>query len=132
MNFYYLVFEDVVKIHDDMICNYGGSYGIRDEGLVKSALARPQASFGGEDLYETIFAKAAALFHSLMFNHAFVDGNKRTTVTTTARFLACNGYELETGQKELVDFALRVENTHMPIEEIATWLEKNVKKIETP
>ena len=128
MSVRYLPFDDVIKIHDDMIKHYGGSYGIRDEGLIRSAIARPQATFGGEDLYDTIFDKAAALFHSLMFNHAFVDGNKRTTVTTTARFLSMNGYELETTQEELVDFPLKVENNHLSLEQIAAWLEKYSKK----
>jgi death-on-curing protein len=121
----YLSFEEVVKIHDNMIQVYGGSPGIRDHGLIESALARPQATFGGEDLYETIFDKAAALFHSLMFNHAFVDGNKRTTMTTTARFLAVNGYELEVSQREFVDFPLKVENEHVGLEAITVWLQKN-------
>lgn len=128
MSFHYLSFEDVLKIHDNMIELYGGSYGVRDEGLIKSALARPQATFGGEDLYETLFEKAAALYHSLMFNHAFLDGNKRTTVTTTARFLACNGCELEVGQKELVDFAIKVENDHLSLEKISEWLERNSRQ----
>ncbi len=127
MNIFYLSYEEVQIIQDDMISNYGGSYGLRDESLLKSALARPQATFGGEDLYETIFDKASALFHSLLFNHAFVDGNKRTTMTTTARFLACNGIELEAEQHEFVAFPLRVENKHLSIEEIAEWLKKNSK-----
>lgn len=111
-----------------MIERYGGSHGIRDLGLIQSALARPQASFGGEDLYPTILDKAAALFHSLIFNHAFVDGNKRTTMTTTARFLYINGYELEAEDKEFVDFPLRVENKHLGIEDIAKWIREHVKK----
>ena len=118
----------VLAIHDDMIDRYGGSHGIRDLGLIQSAIARPQSSFGGEDLYQSIFDKAAALFHSLMFNHAFVDGNKRTTMVSTARFLSMNGYELEVDGKEFVAFPLRVENKHLSIEEISRWLKKHSKK----
>ena len=128
MSIIYLSFEEVIKIHDNMVHLYGGSLGIRDKALIESALARPQATFGGEDLYETIYTKAAALFHSLMFNHAFVDGNKRTTMTTTARFLSLNGYELEVSMREFVDFPIRVENEHLPIEEIAAWLEMNSQR----
>ena len=120
----YLTLDEVIAIHDSMIEEYGGSHGIRDLGLIQSAIARPQASFGGEDLYPTLFDKAAALFHSLMFNHAFVDGNKRTTISVTARFLAINGYALEVSQKEFVDFPLRVENNHLGQEDIAEWLKK--------
>lgn len=129
MKIKYISLKEVAAIHKDMIDNYGGSHGIRDLGLVESALARPQASFGGEDLYPTVFDKAAALFHSLMFNHAFVDGNKRTTFATTVRFLAKNGYFLEISQKEVVDFPLRVENKHLEIDQIAAWLKKNCKKV---
>jgi death-on-curing protein len=121
----YLSLDEVIAIHDSMIEEYGGSHGIRDLGMIQSAIARPQASFGGEDLYPTLFDKAAALFHSLMFNHAFVDGNKRTTISVTARFLAINGFSLEVSQKEFVDFPLRVENNHLELGDIADWLKKH-------
>lgn len=124
----YITLEELIAIHDSMIDLYGGSHGIRDLHLLQSALARPQSTFSGEDLYHGIFDKAAALFHSLMFNHAFVDGNKRTTFTSTARFLWLNGYEISAKDNEIVDFALRVENLHLSIEEIAKWLKKNSKK----
>ena len=119
---HYLTLDTLLAIHDSMIENYGGSHGIRDLGLLQSALSRPSASFDGEDLYPSFFDKAAALFHSLMFNHAFVDGNKRTTITATARFLAINGYELVVESNEFVAFPLRLENKHLSIEEIVEWL----------
>ena len=128
MKIQHITLDVVIAIHDNMIEQYGGSFGIRDLGLIQSALARPQASFGGKDLYPTIFDKASALFHSLIFNHAFVDGNKRTTVTTTARFLHINGYELKATDKELVNFPLRVENKHLSIEQIVQWLKAHAKK----
>ncbi len=124
----YISIEEVLIIHDDMISRYGGSFGIRDMGLIESALARPKASFGGIDLYPGIIDKAASLFHSLMFNHAFADGNKRTTLTATARFLSINGYELEVTQEEIVNFPLWVENTHPEITEIAKWLDEHTEK----
>ena len=131
MSVQYLTLDIVLAIHDSMIEKYGGSFGIRDLGLIQSALARPQASFGGQDLYPTLLDKAAALFHSLMFNHAFVDGNKRTTLTVTARFLYINGYELQTSNEELIKFPLRVENNHFNIEAISDWLSKHTKKIKS-
>lgn len=124
----YITLDEVLAIHDDMVERYGGSFGIRDLGLIQSAIARPQATFGGIDLYPTIIDKAAALFHSLIFNHAFADGNKRTSLTSTARFLYLNGYELKADQKELIDFPLRVENKHLDIEEIAKWLKEHIRK----
>lgn len=125
---FYITLDIVLAIHDDMIERYGGSHGIRDLGLIQSAISRPQSSFGGEDLYPDFFDKASALFHSLIFNHAFVDGNKRTTMVSAARFLSMNGYELEVDQREFVAFPLRVENQHLSLEEIAKWLQKHSKK----
>ncbi len=124
----YIPIEEVLIIHDDMISRYGGSFGIRDMGLIESALARPKASFGGQDLYPGVLDKAAALFHSLIFNHAFTDGNKRTALTVTARFLSLNGYELKASQEEIVEFPLWVDNTHPDIEEIAKWLREHTMK----
>lgn len=124
----YITLDEVLAIHDDMVERYGGSFGIRDLGLIQSAIARPQATFGGEDLYPTIIDKAAALFHSLIFNHAFTDGNKRTSLTSTARFLYLNGYKLDAEDQELIDFPLRVENKHLDIEEISKWLKTHTKK----
>ncbi len=125
----YITLDEVLAIHDDMVERYGGSFGIRDLGLIQSAIARPQATFGGQDLYPTMIDKAAALFHSLIFNHAFADGNKRTSLTSTARFLHLNGYELKADQEELIDFPLKVENKHLGIEEIAKWLKLHTKKV---
>lgn len=128
MKVVYLTLDVVLAIHDSMIEEFGGSHGIRDLGLIQSAIARPQATFGGEDLYPGIFDKAAALFHSLIFNHAFIDGNKRTTLTSTARFLYINGYDLKATDKELISFPLDVENRHLNIQEIADWLKKHTSK----
>lgn len=127
----YITLDEVLAIHDSMVEQYGGSHGIRDIGLIQSAVARPQSTFGGEDLYPTLFDKAAALFHSLMFNHAFLDGNKRTTLTSTARFLYLNGYELSADKKELLAFPLRVENQHFSIEQIGDWLESHTAQIQS-
>lgn len=128
-NVRYITLEAILAIHDDQIERYGGSFGIRDLGLIQSALSRPQTTFGGEDLYPTIHEKAGALFHSLLFNHAFVDGNKRTAITTTARFLFINGYDLIATQLELENFPLRAENKRLSIKEISKWLKNNSKKI---
>ncbi len=125
----YISLDEVLAIHDDIIERYGGSFGIRDLGLIQSAIARPQSTFGGEDLYPTIIAKAAALFHSLIFNHAFTDGNKRTSLVSTARFLYLNRYELIADQQELIDFPLRVKNKHLDIEQIGRWLKEHTKKV---
>lgn len=129
-NIKYITLDVVLAIHDDMIERYGGSLGIRDLGLLQSALARPQSSFADQDLYPSILEKAAALFHSLIFNHPFLDGNKRTAMSATARFLFINGFiELDASILEFIEFPLRVENKHLDIELIADWLKNNAEKI---
>lgn len=124
----YITLKRVLFIHDQLVKRFGGSLGVRDVGLLESALARPQASFGGEDLYADIFEKAAALMHSLLKNHAFIDGNKRTALASTGIFLKVNGYKLENRHEEELNFALSVENESISLEEIAAWLEKYTKK----
>lgn len=107
---------------------FGGSSGVRDIGLIESAVARPRASFDREDLYPNIFDKTAALLQSLLKNHPFVDGNKRTAITSAGVFLKMNGYRLTNTHKEEVKFTLRVDNERLLLEEIASWLKKNSKK----
>ena len=111
-----------------MVDATGGSHGVRDTGLIESAVARPQASFGGEDLYPTLFLKCAALLHSLLRNHAFVDGNKRTSMYSAMVFLELNGYIVVAKQMEIVEYAIFIENKKPEIEDIAEWLKKHTKK----
>jgi death on curing protein len=70
--------EVVLRLHELSILKYGGGDGTRDEGLMESAIARPYQTFGGEDLYTTVFEKAAAIVESIIINHPFIDVNKRT------------------------------------------------------
>lgn len=112
----------VLYIHDQMVRKFGGSHGVRDIGLVESAVARPQATFGGQYLYGSIFDKAAALLQSLLKNHPFVDGNKRTALTSAAIFLKLNNIHLINNHAEEVEFAVKVDNQHLSIEEISSWL----------
>lgn len=114
--------SEVLFIHDQMVKRFGGSQGIRDLGLIESAVARPQATFGGEYLYITIFDKAAAILQSLLKNHPFVDGNKRTALTAAGVFLKRNGWKLTNTHKEELEFAVEVDNKHLTIEQISKWL----------
>ena len=125
----YLTVKDILLLHDIAIDKFGGSHGLRDLGLLESAVARPQSSFGGEDLYPSIFLKAGALVHSLLMNHQFVDGNKRTAMFSVMTFLELNGYKFVAKQKEVVDTALWIENKKPTIEEISKWLEEHTEKI---
>lgn len=125
----YLTPSDVVTIHDTYVERFGGSFGIRDERLLESAVFRCQSSFGGQDLYPTVFDKTAALLHSLLFNHPFVDGNKRAALFSADRFLSINKYELSMTNQEAVAFPLAIENTRPDIDTIAAWLKEHSKKV---
>lgn len=121
----YLALEEVLAIHDNQIETHGGSHGIRDLGLLESALARPQSSFAGEDLYPDIFHKAAVFMQSIILNHSFLDGNKRTGTVSAARFLFLNGYNIKVTNKILVDLALKVAAKKITLEQLAKWLKKH-------
>lgn len=123
----YLSTIHVLVIHDQMIKHFGGLPGVRDLELIESAIGRPQATFDGDNLYKTIFDKAAALLQSLLKNHPFVDGNKRTALTSAGIFLKLNGYQLINNHDKEVNFALKIGNKHQSIEQIAEWLEKHSK-----
>src|SRR3989344_1085151 len=121
----YLTVQDVLLLHSLAIDNFGGSHGLRDLGLLESAVMRPQATFDGEELYPTIFLKSAALVHSLLLNHQFVDGNKRTAMFSVMTFMELNGYKITANQTEIVNCAMWIENKKPEIEEIAEWTKKN-------
>ena len=90
----YLSAEEVLILHDRIIEETGGAHGLRDIGLLLSALERARAEFGGKERYPDLFTKAGSIFESIARNHAFIDGNKRTAMAATARFLFANGYDL--------------------------------------
>jgi death-on-curing protein len=124
----YLTVEQVLFLHARLIEETGGSHGIRDIGLLESAVARPQAAFEGEELYPDLFSKAAALLHSLIRNHPFIDGNKRAGITAAALFLRANGFVLDADNPELKTFALRVARRNIGVPEVARWLRKHTVK----
>ncbi len=86
----YITFEAVLEIHDELIEEYGGAKGILNEGLLRSALEMPKASFGGRDVHRTLFDKVAAYLFHIIQNHPFLDGNKRTGAMTAMVFFASN------------------------------------------
>jgi death-on-curing protein len=88
----FLDLEDVLLIHEGQLAKYGGATGIRDQGLLESALAQPRATFGGEFVHADLVAMAGAYAFHIAQNQPFVDGNKRTGVLTAVIFLELNGY----------------------------------------
>ena len=125
----FLGLDEVLAIHHDQIKRYGGSHGVRDLNLLISAIARPQASFSGSDLYSDIFSKTAALIHSPILNHPFVDGNKRTSLVAAARFLYINNFQLKISKKELIDLTLKIDSKEMDLEQVSSWLKEHSEKI---
>lgn len=121
----YLAAEQVLFIHARIIDETGGAHGVRDIGLLQSAVARPRATFDGNELYPDIFLKAAAIMESLARNHPFLDGNKRTAISATGVFLAINGLRLEATQKELVRFSLDMAVGKLSNAAVVEWLKKH-------
>lgn len=114
--------EQIIILHSQLIESTGGCDGIRNDGLLDSALESPFQSFAGEELYPSIQAKAARLCYGLVKNHAMLDGNKRIGAHTMLVFLALNGYELEYTQKELSGLILDVADGKSGYEDILAWI----------
>lgn len=104
----FLDLEQVLKVHQSLIERYGGSDGIRDVGLLESAIAQPEAMFGGAYLNADLFEMAAAYLFHLVQNHPFIDGNKRVGAATAIVFLALNDVQLKADEDGLVELTLSV------------------------
>ena len=121
----FLSWEQVQKIHRDQIDRYGGSYGLRDEGLVRSALAQPLATFEGEFLHPTLYVMAAAYLFLLVRNHGFVDGNKRVAAVVARVFLYINNIMLQPDEDEFYDIVDAAAQGKASKEKIAAFFEQN-------
>ena len=123
----YLSAEQVLFINARLIVETGGKAGVLDLALLESAVARPSATFDGADLYPDLFDKAAALLDFLVNNHPFVDGNKRTGITSAAMFLRINGYRIICLQDELEAITMRVATEHPKVAALADWLREHTR-----
>jgi len=118
----FLTLEEVLDLHRQLIERFGGTDGVRDRGLLESALARPRSGY-----YSSLSEQAAALMQSLAGNHAFVDGNKRVAFAATAVFLRMNGYALRVGADEAERFLVdEVIVARVDVAVIAEWLERHL------
>lgn len=104
----FLSLEDVLDLHSLQLERFGGAAGLRDQGLLESAIAQPMAEFGGEYLHKGLFEMAAAYLYHLVSNHPFVDGNKRAGLLSALVFLQINGIEIDQGTDELYDLTIAV------------------------
>ena len=114
--------EQILMLHSQLIEEYGGSDGGRDYNLLDSALENPFQSFGGEELYPTLQAKAARLGYGLIKNHCMIDGNKRIGTHAMLVFLAINGIELDYTQKELYETILAIADGSLEYECLLKWI----------
>ena len=114
--------KEAVLIHKILIEKFGGSSGIRDEEALESALTRPFQTFEKKHLYENVIRKAAALIESLLMNHPFIDGNKRTGYVLMRIYLINNGKDIEASQEEKFEFVMNIASGRIKLEEIAEWI----------
>lgn len=117
--------KEAEEIHKILISKFGGSNGIRDMGALKSASARPFQTFEKVDLYPNTLHKAAAIIESLLMNHPFVDGNKRTGYVLMRLYLINNGIDLLATQTEKYNFVISIASANIKLEEIVQWLSKH-------
>ena len=119
--------EQVIKLHFQIIKETGGSVGIRDMGLLESAVNAPFQSFGGCDVYPTIYQKAARLGFSLAQNHAFIDGNKRIAAHSLLTFLSLNGIEIKCTEFDLFSIFIKLASSQVTFEELTVWIENHAR-----
>ena len=120
----FLSVDDVLLVHTRVIEEFGGDSGLRDRGLLESAVGMPQSTFGGDDLHSGLAAKAAAYHFHLCANHPFVDGNKRVAVAASEVFLVINGHELSASDDEFEELTLGVARGQLSKEQVVEFFEK--------
>jgi death-on-curing protein len=122
-------FQSAVRVHDRLIEEFGGSKGVRDESLLKSALNRPFATFDSIDLYPSSIEKATALFESLIINHPFMDGNKRIAYALMEILLRLGGLQLKATKEDKYTMVINASTGQMRFDDIKQWLEQNSKPL---
>ncbi len=120
-----LSLKQILVLHELEIKKHGGSSDVRDMGMLESAINRPFATYGGNDLYPNLFLKCGALIQSIVKNHPFIDGNKRTAFTSAYITLKTNGIEITAESAQVVKFMMSVANRNLSVDEIAKWLKEH-------
>jgi len=124
----YLTVGEVLEIYSRVMQQSGGLVGIRDLGALESAVAQPRMTFSGTELYPTLSEKASALGFSLIQNHPFIDGNKRTGHAAMETFLVLNSHYLDADVDEQVEIVLQVASGAMGREALTNWLRTHIKQ----
>lgn len=128
MNETYLTLEEILRLHFQLIEDFGGTHGIRDESRLLSVIEAPKQVVFGEVQYQTLFEKAAIYLRNIIGDHPFTDGNKRTAVTVCGIFLMRNNILFTAVSKELEDFAVVVAAEHWSAHDIAVWLGEHSRR----
>lgn len=121
--------EEVFLIHDEVVKLHGGANGIRDIGGLESAIARPYQTFAEEDLYPTCFEKAAAIGESIIMNHPFIDGNKRTGYVLMELLLRIDGIRVNATDDSLYAFVISISTGELKFKQIVDWLKQNTSSL---
>ena len=124
-----ILIDDILNLHEYSIRDYGGAKGIRDMGLLESAIARPYQTFGGEYLYKDPIQKSAALGESLIINHPFIDGNKRTGLLGMFTLLLEYGLRVNVSEDEAYNFTIQISTGEIKFDEIVLWLKNNTEAV---
>ena len=125
----YLTLAEVIELHRRVIEQAGGAEGVRDLGAIESAVAQPQMTFGGRDLYPTMESKATALCFSLVMNHPFVDGNKRVGHAAMETFFVMNGFELASDVDDAERVILDLAAGELSREGLLEWVESHIQRL---
>jgi len=121
-----LTTDEIIELHEKLIIATGGSHGLRDVGLLESAVLGCTQTFGGEDIYPTVVEKASRMAYSICKNHPFIDGNKRVAVTALLVTLRMNDVQLSFSQKELIVLGLGIADGSISYEDIIEWVNTNI------
>lgn len=123
----FLTLEEVLAIHEDRIGKYAGTFGVRDLGLLQSAMGTVEATFDGSYLHGTVFEMAAAYLFHICRNHPFLDGNKRTALACALAFLRLNGTRIEAPQDDLYDLVIGVAEGNVTKADVAVFFQRHAK-----
>ena len=119
--------EDALRIHDILIVEFGGSSGVRDQGALEAAINRPYGSFANSDLYPTPPEKAAAILQSIVGNHPFVDGNKRTGYVLMRLILLQSNFDIESSEEDKYELVIEISKGNLDFNEILEWIRNHLK-----
>lgn len=124
----HLTAEEILRLHFQVIEDYGGSHGVRDEERIHSVVVAPQQKVFDSEQHQSVYEIAAVYARTIIGDHPFSDGNKRTGTVVTGVFLLRNNIKLVCSNQELEDYAVKIAVDKLSVSEIATWLKQNTKK----